>query len=99
MKVRVVVVGGVKGPLGQVIGDYQTRAGRYWKLEVDEVRAGAPGKKASPDDCRKSEEPRILARLPDRGMVLLMSRDGRGIASSELAGLLERAMVGAEPDA
>lgn len=98
MKVRIVVVGGVKGALGEVVADYQQRVSRYWRLEVDEVAAGAGGRKASPAEFRAVEEPRILARLPDRGRVLLMSREGRGMSSSNLADMLEKAMLDSEPE-
>jgi 23S rRNA (pseudouridine1915-N3)-methyltransferase len=98
MKVRIVVVGGIKGALGEVVADYQVRAGRYWKLQVDEVSAGTSAKKAVAADVRAAEEPRILARLPERGRVFLLSREGRGMSSTDLAELLSKAMVGSEPE-
>lgn len=93
-----VVVGGVKGPLGTVIADYEERAGRYWKFEVDEVDAGARSRKASAPQVRAAEEERILGRLPERGQVLLLSREGKGLSSRGLARLLQEASVRSEPE-
>jgi len=98
MKVRMVVVGRVKGALGEVVRDYEARVKRYWTLEVAEVEAGGPGRKASPAEVRSAEEKRIVKHLPDRGRIVLMSRKGKGVTSRGLARLLQDASVGAEPE-
>ena len=36
MKLLVVAVGKVKGPLAPVVAEYERRAARYWKLAVEE---------------------------------------------------------------
>lgn len=89
MIVRVVVVGRVKGPLEEVVGNYEGRCARYWKFQVDEVAAGARGQ-ADPDQVLEAEGERLLARLPTSGLVVALTRDGRPMSSRELASLLER---------
>jgi len=98
VKLRMVVVGGVKGALGEVVQEYETRAGRYWKFSVDEVSAGARGARATAAEVRAAEEERILGRLPDRGRVILLSREGKGLSSRALARMLQEAAVRAEPE-
>lgn len=98
MKVRLVVVGGVRGPLAEVVREYEKRAERYWRFEVEEVAAGTAGKKVGPDQVRAVEGERLLSRLPERGRILLLSRDGKGMSSPALANLLEQAAVRSEPE-
>jgi 23S rRNA (pseudouridine1915-N3)-methyltransferase len=40
----------------------------------------------------------LIGRMPERGVTVLLTRDGKGINSTELAELLERAAVHAEPE-
>ena len=42
MKVQILAVGKVKGPLAQSVAEYEKRAARYWKLGVDEVSSQLP---------------------------------------------------------
>ena len=88
MKLHVVVVGPVKGPLSQVVLEYEARAGRYWKLDVVEVEAGSRGR-AEPRQVRAAEEERILARIPEGSRLLALSREGDPIDSLGLARYLE----------
>ncbi len=93
MKITVVVVGGVRGPLAAAVREYETRAGRYWKLETVEVDAGAPGKDPAPERVREAEGERILARLPDRARLFVLTREGKQMRSRQLARYLDRAAV------
>ena len=92
MKIVCVVVGGVKGPLARVIGDYSDRADRYWRLEWIEVDAGARGR-TDPDGVMLAEAERILARLPERAEVAALTREGRGMTSPGLSKWIQRAAV------
>lgn len=85
MKVTVVVVGRVRGPLASAVADYEARARRYWKLEVIEVDAGARAAKARGEDVRSAEEERIVARLPSGSEVLALTRTGEPTTSAALA--------------
>ena len=46
------------------VSEYEERAGRYWKLDVSEVEAGAPGSGSPADRVKDAEAERILARIP-----------------------------------
>lgn len=84
MKVRMIVVGRVKGPLARVVGDYEVRARRYWKLEVEEIEAGAPGGRSDADVVRAAEAERIVPRLTAAARVVALTREGRGLSTREL---------------
>ena len=94
MKVSIVVVGRVRGDLADAVTAYETRAGRYWKLEAVEVDAGAGGR-SDPAAVMAAEAERILARIPPATEVVALTRDGRPWSSRRLADWLgERALHG-----
>jgi 23S rRNA (pseudouridine1915-N3)-methyltransferase len=88
MKVLLLCVGGIKGPLESGIRDLEGRAGRYWRFQVQEVPSGA-GRKASPENVRRGEEERLLARLEkEAGKVVALTREGKRLGSRDLADLM-----------
>ncbi len=90
MRLLVVVVGRVRGPLAPAVEEYEERARRYWKLEFAEVAEGTTGGgQASAARVRKAEADRILARIPSDLEVVAVTRVGKGMESRELAGYLE----------
>ncbi|UCC26883.1 MAG: 23S rRNA (pseudouridine(1915)-N(3))-methyltransferase RlmH [Gemmatimonadales bacterium] len=89
MKVTLVVVGKVRGELAEAVAEYESRATRYWKLEVIEVDAGAPRGKGDPESVMAAEADRILGRLPAAAEVAILTRDGRPLSSRGLAGWLQ----------
>jgi 23S rRNA (pseudouridine1915-N3)-methyltransferase len=89
MKVLVVVVGKVRGTLVEAVAEYEKRAGRYWKLDVAEVGAGAGSGQAPAERVMEAEAERILARIPDGLEVVALTRVGKAMGSRELAGYLE----------
>ena len=90
MRVNLLCVGAVKGPLRPAIEEYEARIGRYWRFQVTEVGAGmGKGRKVDEDKVRKIEEDRLLAGLPKGGgEVVALTRDGRAFGSRELAQLM-----------
>lgn len=97
MKVLVVAVGRVRGSLEAPVSEYEERARRYWKLEVAEVDAGAPGRDPSPARVMEAEAERILQRIPPGFTVLALTRTGKGMGSRALAGALEEQAVRSSP--
>ena len=97
MIVRVVAVGRARGPLADAVGEYENRARRYWKLEIVEVDAGAPGRRPDPEQVRAAEGERIQGRLGEGDTVVALTRSGRAMDSRDLAGLLEDAAVRSVP--
>ena len=90
MKVHLLCVGAVKGPLRSTIEEYEARLGRYWRFEVTEVVAGmGKGRKVEEGKVREIEEGRLLGGLPKGGgEVVALTRDGRPFGSRALAGFL-----------
>lgn len=93
MKIALIVVGSAGGALGRAVADYEARAARYWKLETMEVEAGAPGRNPEPARVRETEGKRILARLPDRARLFVLTRAGKQMRSRQLARYLDRAAM------
>src|SRR5687768_13211659 len=84
MKVILLVVGRVRAPLDEAVAEYEARAGRYWKLEVIEVEAGA-GRTASPERVMAAEQERLLGWLPAAAEVAALTRTGKEMSSPDLA--------------
>ena len=97
MKVLVVVVGRVRGTLEAPVAEYEERARRYWKLEVVEVEAGAPGRDPASERVKEAEAQRILARIPPGFTVVALTRAGKGLGSRELAAVVEGEAVRSSP--
>lgn len=97
MKVLLVAVGKVRGNLSDAVADFETRAGRYWKLEVFEVSAGGQGRNAAPEAVMEAEAERILAKIPAHFEVVALTREGRGMDSRELSEYLEGHAVRSSP--
>ncbi len=95
MKLHLVVVGDVRGPLASAVDEYRSRASRYWKLEVKEVSAGASGRDPDGRRALAQEAERIRAALPDDGDYWVLTRTGKGLSSRDWARALgDRALHG-----
>jgi 23S rRNA (pseudouridine1915-N3)-methyltransferase len=99
MKVTVIAVGRARGLLAPAIAEYEARAARYWKLEVVEVDAGSGRGDAAPEDVRRAEAERILARIPAGADVTAMTRGGKGMSSRMLASHLSSLALVSSPGA
>lgn len=97
MKVLVVAVGRVKGPLASAVQDYEERARRYWKFTVAEIAAGAAEWRAGPDRVREAEAERILAKLTSDLDVVALTRAGNAMDSTRLAAYLAELGTRARP--
>ncbi len=90
MKVLVASVGAPRdAALASAIHDYETRAARYWPLEVREARA-EPGRGASPAAISAKEGERLLALVPAGALVVACDAGGRTMTSEEFAAWLQR---------
>ncbi len=99
MKIAVLGVGGVRSPLGAAVSEFQKRAGRYWRLRVEEVPSGlGKGRKVEEEAVRRAEEERLLARLPDQGESVALTREGVSMTSRALARFLEDRAVRSVPE-
>ncbi len=99
MKITAIVVGRAGAPLKDAILEYETRAGRYWKFKVIEVASGGGGRaKAHPHRAIEMEDTRLLARLPERAQIVALTRTGRGMSSTDLAGYLDDHALQSTPE-
>ncbi len=90
MKITAIVVGRARAPLKDPILEYEKRLRRYWKFEAIEVASGAArSTKTRPDRVIEVEEARLLARLPERGQIVALTRTGGGMSSMDLVGYLQ----------
>ncbi len=90
MRVLVIVVGKPREPgLAAAIEEFETRAARYWPLDVYEVRE-EPARGASADLVRAREGERLLARVPAGADVVACDAEGTAMSSDAFAHWLQR---------
>ncbi len=93
MKLSVIVVGRAGGTMAPAIADYERRAGRYWRMEIREVRRGrGPGG----GEAMRREARSIRTALRPHFLRVALTREGRRFSSVELARWLERLLAGPE---
>lgn len=91
MRLVVAVVGKARNQaLGEAIRDYETRAARYWPLEVHEVKEER-GSAATRDRVRDREAERLAAKIPDRARTVACELEGRSLDSEHFAEMLRTA--------
>jgi 23S rRNA (pseudouridine1915-N3)-methyltransferase len=90
MRLVVAVVGKARNQaLGEAIRDYETRAARYWPLDVHEVREErASG--GSIDRVREKEGERLAERIPERAHLVACEQSGKALDSNQFADFLRR---------
>jgi len=91
MRLVVAVVGKARNAaLGEAIRDYETRAARYWPLDVHEVReeraTGIPL-----DKVKESEALRLSEKVPERAQTVACELGGKSLTSEQFAELLQNA--------
>ena len=89
MRFVVAVVGKPRDAnLAAAIREYETRAGRYWPLEVHEVRE-EPARSGSADLVREREGARLLESVPASAQVVTCDVNGRTMTSEQFARWLQ----------
>jgi len=89
MRFIIAVVGKPKHePLAAAIRDYESRAARYWPLDIHEVK-DEPVKAANSDLTRKREAERLMTAVGTAQLVAC-EVGGRQMASPEFAAWLQR---------
>ena len=91
MRLVVAVVGKARNPaLGEAIRDYETRAARYWPLDVHEVREErATG--SSIERVKEKEGARLAERIPEKAHMIACDQGGKALDSKQFADFLQRA--------
>ena len=89
MRIIVAAVGRPRdAALAAAIREYETRAARYWPLDVQEVRE-EPGRSAAPAVVRRREGERLAAAVQG-ARVVACDAAGRGMPSEDFAAWLQR---------
>lgn len=85
MRISVVVVGRPKqGALADAIAEYETRAARYWPLDVHEVREESSRARGAVE-VMAAEAERLLARVPAGARVVACDPGGDALDSLSFA--------------
>lgn len=88
MRLVVAVVGKPRDRhLAAAISEYETRAARYWPLEIVEVRE-ASGRGVSAADARSREGERLLERVPASARLVACDELGDRLTSAQFATLV-----------
>ncbi len=91
MRLVVAVVGRARNPaLGEAIREYETRAARYWPLDVHEVREERASVNAI-ERVKDKEGERLAERIPGGAQTIACEQGGRTLDSAQFAELLKRA--------
>ena len=85
MKVVIAAVGRPGKLLLPAIREYETRAGRYWKLFVSEVKAERAGDHRPVTDVRREEAERLRGAAPAGAETVALTRSGDAWSSEALA--------------
>ena len=99
MQLKLLCVGGIRGPFETAVRNYEDRLARYWRFDVEEVQAGVgKAKKVDEDRVRGAEEDRLLQRLDkSQGEVIALTREGKDLGSRAFARLLEEKRIRSVP--
>jgi len=89
VRVIVAAVGKPREPLAAAIREYETRAARYWPLEVVEVREEPGRSGTTAEQVREREGERLAERLPGGAHVVACEVDGRRLSSEEFSSWLQ----------
>ena len=73
--------------LASAIEEYETRAARYWPLDVVEVRE-ASGRGVAPADARAREGARLLERVPAGALLIVCDERGERLTSPDFSTVL-----------
>jgi 23S rRNA (pseudouridine1915-N3)-methyltransferase len=98
MKLTVICVGRPAGIMRPAIADYESRARRYWSLDVTEVKAERAARGLSDQQVREAEGERIMKRVPRGAEMIALTRTGDEWNSASFARHLERHAVQAGAD-
>ncbi len=99
MKLWLLAVGRPGALLADAIAEYERRAGRYWPLQVVEVKEERAGRGRRAADVRRAESERLVERAPVGVELVALTREGDPWDSTGLARHLESLAVRGSPGA
>ena len=91
MRLVVAVVGKARNAaLGEAIRDYETRAARYWPLDVHEVREER-ATASEIERVKERESARLTEKIPARAQTVVCEAGGKSLDSLQFADFLRKA--------
>ncbi|MGE0441898.1 MAG: 23S rRNA (pseudouridine(1915)-N(3))-methyltransferase RlmH [Gemmatimonadales bacterium] len=88
MNTQLLAVGKLQPMFREACEEYLARLRRYGPVDVREVKE-APAS-AAPAEQRRIEGQRLLEKLAERAVVVVLDREGRALSSEDLAQAVER---------
>lgn len=96
MRFTLLVVGRPRhAALADAIQDYETRAARYWPLDVIEVKEES-ARSTAVDLVRERESERLLGRVPAGSRIVTCEPGGENMSSESFAGFLQQSREASE---
>jgi 23S rRNA (pseudouridine1915-N3)-methyltransferase len=93
LKLLVLAIGRAGRLLEPAIAEYQTRAARYWTLDIIEVKEERARAGLTAEDVKNAEAERLLKRVPRDMEMIALTRTGDAWTSERLARHIERTAV------
>lgn len=97
MKLLLIAIGRPGPLLEPAITEYETRARRYWPLEVVQVREERARSGTSADVVRAAEGERLLKKVPKGFEIIALTRTGDAWTSERLSRHIQRTAVESLP--
>jgi 23S rRNA (pseudouridine1915-N3)-methyltransferase len=95
MKLWLITIGRSGGVLEPAITEYETRARRYWPVELIEVKEERARRGMDEDAVRDAEGERLLKRVPKGAELVALTRRGDAWSSERLSRHIQRSAVDA----
>lgn len=99
MKLLLLSIGRVKGPVAEAVADYEGRVRRYFAFEAAELKEETFRRAGDEARVRDEEGKRLLARVPAGVEVVAMHPEGTQWSSERFAGYLSELGVRSSPGA
>jgi 23S rRNA (pseudouridine1915-N3)-methyltransferase len=99
MKIALLAVGRVRGPVAEVVADYEGRIRRYYAFDSAEVKEEPSRTARDADRVRDEEGKRLLGRVGTGMEVVALHRGGAQWSSERLSSYLAELGVRASPGA
>src|SRR5690606_22273911 len=90
MKLWLITIGRSGRVLEPAITEYETRARRYWPVEVIEVKEERARRGIDEDAVRDAEGERLLKRVPKGAEIVALTRRGDAWSSERLSRHIQR---------
>jgi 23S rRNA (pseudouridine1915-N3)-methyltransferase len=99
VKVQLVAVGKVRGPLAASIQEYEARVRHYFPFQASEVREEPARRQTPAAQVMREEGKRLLARVAPGLEIVALHRGGAAWTSERLSRYLAQLAVQAQPGA